>query len=502
MENPAEVQELRNKLRMMNFPPGEILNTVRRQQRAIHKQKLANETLRTEIQEYETQNAEMKRMVEAHDSNKELQELQIWNKTYANKIAVLAADVAAEKNKQKKLSEDVSKAHSHSGGLFTQLRQNEDLQARVRTMENRLDKAFLRYNRSLKKLEALRDEIDEYRKDRRNFRDTVKSAGQTRAQKDQEMATLISDSNNAYSERDRRKMDLVRLKAAERTDVKAFEEKLELLNRTIEAQKVAAGHQVGGHPSEAVLDSGLAAQSDQQDDLTAISDQLHNTTQAILEMCHVKDVQELFSEAEKLERQNYSLYKYVVENGAVRSQLQEEIDGLELQRQALIAQTQLDDGEQSKILEKLTAEIQKVAAELQEIQTEKASNEIEFESVYTEIGNIFNVLGCSWENAPDGKTTATPSNSLFCLSQIESAIAEMMKNAYERTRMQALGRGDFKISEYISEEMIEQMKHPSTTVAKIVPDKEITGKFADANRPLTLDEMRRLLNDENKPIEY
>jgi hypothetical protein len=39
MENPAEVQELRNKLRMMKFPQDEILNTVRRQQRAIHKQK-------------------------------------------------------------------------------------------------------------------------------------------------------------------------------------------------------------------------------------------------------------------------------------------------------------------------------------------------------------------------------------------------------------------------------------------------------------------------------
>jgi hypothetical protein len=369
-------------------------------------------------------------------------------------------------------------------------------------MENRLDKALLRYNRSLEKLEALRADIDESRKDGQNFRDTIKTAGQIRGKKDEEMATLISDSNNAYSERDRRKMELVRLKTAERTDVKAFEEKLAVLNQTIEAEKVAAAHHGGAHP-DAVPDSGLAAQSDQQDDLTAISDQLQSTTQVILDMCHVKDVQELFAEAEKLERMNYSLYTYVVENGAIRCQLQEEIDGLELQHQALIAQTQLDDGKQSEILATLTAEIQNVAAELKDIQTEKASNETEFEAVYAEIGDIFNALGCSWADSPDGKTTPTPSNSLFCLSQIETAIAKMMNMAYERTRMHAVGRGDFRMSDFISEERLEQMKHPTTTtIPKITPDKEIAGKFADVNRPLTLDEMRRVLNEGTKPLEY
>jgi hypothetical protein len=44
-----EVQELRNRLRMMKFPGAdEVLNVVRRHQRALQKETEANETLRQE----------------------------------------------------------------------------------------------------------------------------------------------------------------------------------------------------------------------------------------------------------------------------------------------------------------------------------------------------------------------------------------------------------------------------------------------------------------------
>ena len=80
MENPAEVQEVRNKLRMMKLPQDDILNTVRRQQRAIHKQKQANDTIRNEIVEYEAQIANLDRDIQNYKSNEELQKLQTYKK--------------------------------------------------------------------------------------------------------------------------------------------------------------------------------------------------------------------------------------------------------------------------------------------------------------------------------------------------------------------------------------------------------------------------------------
>jgi hypothetical protein len=62
-------------------------------------------------------------------------------------------------NTEKKLSEEVSRAKSRSGGIFKQLRDNEFMEARVRTMENRLEKALLRYSKNLQKLDDSRQRL-------------------------------------------------------------------------------------------------------------------------------------------------------------------------------------------------------------------------------------------------------------------------------------------------------------------------------------------------------
>jgi hypothetical protein len=320
----------------------------------------------------------------------------------------------------------------------------------------------------------------------------MRAAGQTREKKDQEMATLITESNNAYSERDRRKMDIVHLKIAESTDVRAFEEKLTVLNQTIEAQKVASVYRASGRPSDLVPDSGALSQPDQHDDLTAVTDQLQMNIQVCLDLCKVKDVQELFEEAQNLERENFSLYNYVVEHAAARLELQEEINSLELQKKALNERADSDEVEQSQVLEKLAAEIQRVGTDLDQIWAQKEANESEFESLYTKIGMVFNELGCSWENTPDGKTLTTPSNVLHCLSLIETSIAGMMNTTYEKTKLECAAR-DIKISAFVSDEQAQ--KHPATSSAsgRPGPEKELAGKITEANRPLSLEEVRGML---------
>ncbi|KAK8891599.1 hypothetical protein M9Y10_028812 [Tritrichomonas musculus] len=124
MENPAEVKEIRNKLRMMKFPQDEIVSTVRRQQRAIHKQKLANETLRKEIVEYEKEITNLDHQLEQFKTNEELQKLNAQKKRYFNQLSVINAYLAAEEKKRKKLGDEVSKANSKAGGLFKQSKEN------------------------------------------------------------------------------------------------------------------------------------------------------------------------------------------------------------------------------------------------------------------------------------------------------------------------------------------------------------------------------------------
>lgn len=493
MENPAEVQELRNKLRMMKFPQDEILNTVRRQQRAIHKQKQANETIRNEIVEYETQLANIDREISLHKSNEELQKLQTERKRLTNKLSNLTADKDAEEAKRKRIEEEVSKANSKAGGFFQQSRENEELQARLRTMENRLDKSLVRYNSNLAKLEDLRSRIDELRKDRATFRDVVRNAEVQREKKDQEINRLISGSNEAYAERDRHKMELVRLKGAEATDVKAFEEKLERLNQTIEGQKIAHNHPLDHQAPIQSMNSQIGSEQDQQEKLTAQCEEKTNETLVLLGM---KDIQEVFVEAERLERENFSLFNFVVEHGARRTHLQEEIDGLELQRSALLTQTEQSDEKQSSDLMELTMTIRDVDAELQSIQTQREKNESEFTAVYTEIDALFNMFECTWDESPDGKTTATPANAMFCLSGIESAVAEIMSKVVSEANMQC-GMQDIKPSSFLHEDQQQPAQGHAVSrhigPTRAVQEKELAGRVADSAKPLSREEMMAML---------
>ncbi|OHT09583.1 hypothetical protein TRFO_21464 [Tritrichomonas foetus] len=490
MENPAEVQELRNKLRMMKLPQEDILNVVRRQQRAIHKQKLANDTIRNEITEYEKQIANLDHDIEKYKTNEELQRLQQQFKSLTNKNSVVSADLAAEEGKRKKLEEEVSRANSKAGGFFKQSKENEVLQAQVRTMENRLDKALVRYNKTLTKLANMRAEIDECRKNRHTFRDVLKAAENELNRSDAHIADLIEISNDAYAERDRMKMELNRIKSAEKEDIQLYESELTRLNQTIEGQKITQNRpqQQSVIPS---INSQLGSQSDQQEELVALTDQLQLTIQRTLDITKHATVQELFEAADNAERENFSLYNFVVEHGAAKSKLQDEIDALELQHKSLLSQVAQKDGEQSNDLELLTKKISDTQAVLDETLEKKQKDEENFTVIYAKIEELFNFLECKWDNAPDERTTVGPTNAMFCLSQIENVSATIMNDVCEKAKMMYQMRGqDPKtlLAENMSE-ISPNSKHIKPDMSVVIQSKTTI----DSNKPLSLDELRAMI---------
>jgi chromosome segregation ATPase len=360
-------------------------------------------------------------------------------------------------------------------------------------MENRLDKSLLRYNKNLEKLVMLRSEIDELRKDRNNFRGVLKTSETDRGHKDQEMAELIASSNEAYATRDDQKMKLVRLKNAEKQDLTAFEEKLTVLEQQIEGRKLTQSHQVEAQRSPRSIDGTTGGQSEQQEELQTLTDQYQATIQTLLDMARMKEVSELFAEAERLERENFSLYSYVVEHGAAKMKLQEDIEGLALQREALVAQTMESEEGQSAVLEKLTEEIEGVQSDLTRIRAEKEHNEAEFASVYGQIEQIVNLLGCSWEATPDAKSTTTQANAFYCLSLVETAIAEMVNRLYENAKQECVVK-DIKVSNFLAEDRGANLTVPKPgTQPRFVTDRELAGKVSDASKPLTLEELRAMI---------
>ncbi|OHS96134.1 hypothetical protein TRFO_37717 [Tritrichomonas foetus] len=492
MENPAEVKEIRNKLRMMKFPQDEIVNTVRRQQRAIYKQKQANETIRKEIDEYEKEIANIDHQIEQFKTNEELQRLNSLMKNYTNKLSVINADLAAEEQKRRKLEDEVSRANSKHGGFYKQSRENQELQARLRTMENRLDKALLRYNGNLQKLAKQRSTIDELRKNRFIFKDVMRQAEREREESDNKMAALISTSNQAYSERDRMKMDLVTLKQAEKEDIKNFDEEYQRLNQQIEGQRITQNRPRDQQQAVPSINSQLGSQSDQQEELTAQTDHLQEIITQTLHLCGFNSHEELIEAADQIERENFSLYNFVVEHGSTRARLQDEIDLLELQHTKLLQQVETSDEQQKSELEELTVEIKNADDDLTEVKELEEKNKSEFEAVYQEIQTLFETLGCSWDHAPDESQKVQNVNAMFCLGAIENSMAEMMGNVAEKVKYMYSMRGITDYSTILTSEQQElasqKALHTKSTEIKEAP------KLPEMSKPLTIEEMMQMLN--------
>jgi hypothetical protein len=269
-----------------------------------------------------------------------------------------------------------------------------------------------------------------------NFKGVHASSEHMRQQKDREMAQLIQVSNEAYATRDEKKMTFVRLKNAEKQDVEAYQERLNVLNEQIEGQRLTQGRTLDAQTGIQSGESAAGGTSDQHNDLQALTDQYIATIQLLLDKSGMKEINDLFAGAERLERENFSLYSYVIGHGAAKMKLQEDIDGLDLRHKVLVAQTQLNEEGQSEDLESLTGEIQEVEADLSRIRDEKAHNESEFSAVYVQIEKITNALGCPWDETPDGKTTTTAANAFHCLSLAPNAIAKMVKKLYEKTKQE------------------------------------------------------------------
>ncbi|EAY23663.1 hypothetical protein TVAG_120000 [Trichomonas vaginalis G3] len=433
MENPQEVKELRNKLRMMKFPQDEILNTVRKQQRAIDKQKQANDTIKMQIQKYEEEIEGYEKTILAYKSSEERQNLVAKKKNLTNKLGILQADFKAEDDKRRRLEEQVSKARSKAGGMFAQAKENENIQFKVHTVENRLDQALNAYNKQLQKLEASRTQIDELLQERRNFDEVYGILDKEQTRNADNIASLIDQSNKSYTIRDQKKIDLVILQKEEKQDQAEDEAELNRLNQMIEGQSLLAMHPHTEQQPIPSLSSQSTNQTDQQEELQKEIDTRSALVNQIITENKCQKLDELFNKLSDLETENYSLFNFVVQRGAEKSSIIDEIDALTQRSGELDANVELTDEQQNAKLKVLAENMEKTEKQIAELSDVKDSNDKSIKSVYDGLEDLYKELDLPWDNSPDEKKHVTPLNAMFCLTQIENKLAEFMDEVLSKT---------------------------------------------------------------------
>jgi uncharacterized phage infection (PIP) family protein YhgE len=283
------------------------------------------------------------------------------------------------------------------------------------------------------------------------------------------------------------------MKAAEKEAVRQDEERITRLRERIDTMKLTQGHPEPPPNPILAQNSQIGSSSDQQEEVTVLTESYQTSVTQTLDLLHASDVDELIAQAQELERENFSLYSFVVENGVIRTELQEELEALRERKAELDDMCNLTEGEQSARLSDLTEKLNAVSAELAAGEAQLAQEREEFQEIYVKLEDLFSSLGCSWQGSPDMKEGMSDLNAMWCLSLIEKGLVGIMNDVFEQSRIQYSATNREVKPATSSDGALEGSSFGRGGHLRSTIEKEVAGKTVDATKPLSLEELRELL---------
>jgi tetratricopeptide (TPR) repeat protein len=97
------------------------------------------------------------------------------------------------------------------------------IQKQIRILENRLDKALIKFNEAIAHNKTLRDDIDDLRRERVVFENIYRKMERELQERKQKMAEIIETSNLSYEQRDTYQMEIAAIEQANRKEQEEFE---------------------------------------------------------------------------------------------------------------------------------------------------------------------------------------------------------------------------------------------------------------------------------------
>lgn len=249
----SELDSLQRKFRDMEAKHrlfnNDSIQTIRMQRSKITKIKTENERLKEELA-LETRHTKRSRNSyhrhshsNTHSINNKRHRnistlsahaLQEQSDIYQTKIEVEKRKILSLEQQIRKMSEGILQQRSAMGGINANRETSKTIQKNIRMLENRLDKALVKYNEALGHNKKLRATIDNLRRERVVFDGIYRKLEGDLLQIKNEMATVINEANSAYEVRDSCQAEMLRLKEEFDKEQKLFEVEWRELTKLIE----------------------------------------------------------------------------------------------------------------------------------------------------------------------------------------------------------------------------------------------------------------------------
>ena len=289
----------------------------------------------------------------------------------------------------------------------------QDRAKNVKVLENRLDKALVKFNEALAHNKSLREQIDNLRRERVVFEQIYKKLERELHDKKKEMANVIEISNIAYEARDQAQNEMAALRAQADKEQAAFEAEWRELGKLIEVDRAKPRESAtakyesmdedakGRKKAQRASWNANAGKAPSTGNESKVQDYKEAFTR-IAQATGISDIDELevidqlvatFIEAED---RNFSLFNFVNELHQEQEKLEEQVAELKSELERYKGQgLSTDQARKKSILKELETKVAVTATRADTYETKAVAATRTVNQIKAGIGSIFNKIGCA-----------------------------------------------------------------------------------------------------------
>mmetsp|Transcript_12924 Transcript_12924/g.33226 ORF Transcript_12924/g.33226 Transcript_12924/m.33226 type:complete len:551 (-) Transcript_12924:16-1668(-) len=453
-DRETELAQLHRSYRMMETDrqkySEESQSIIKRQRQAIEKIKKENERLKEQL------------AAESQSDNKQsessglgqISQMQEQCEQYQRKIELERRRLEDLEKQSKIYQVKTLEVQQGRGGVNAVKESDRAVAKQVRVLENRLDKALVKFNEALAYNKQLREEIDNLRRERVVFDQINAKLAKELHEKKKEMAQIIEISNIAYEARDQAQNEMSLLKAHADKEQAQFEQEWRELGRVLEQDRKLKERMAGQDRGRITADEegnlrknlakgnwnvakDKAAQKASLDRVQSFEEAF----QQIKAATGIDNIDELVQTFIDAEDQNFSLFNYVNELNNEVEKLEEQIEHTRSEIEKHRGQGQSTDGQRKRILQDLEEKLQRTEAKAEQFEA-RASRAMHTVNLLKQgIQLTFDKLGCNKEavTAVLGNQGVTESNIMQYLGIIEQRTNEILQ-MYAAVQMHVKGQ--------------------------------------------------------------
>jgi DNA repair exonuclease SbcCD ATPase subunit len=393
---------------------------------------------------------------EASGAASALQEVQEVGDLYATRVDVEKKNIEELDKQIRLMKAHVLQQRKSMGGVNAAQENTQMVNKQIRILENRLDKALVKFNEALANNKRLREQIDNLRRERVVFDQIYRRLERDLHEKKKAMANIIELSNQSYETRDAAQMEIAAIQQAETKERTEHEEKMSELARQIEADKRrrdVLAKDAAGQRGDLTIEQEQALKKKVAKGMWGLNKE-KAAVQTSLERVQsyeeafnkikaatgIADIEELVATFIANEDQNFSLFNYVNEQNNEVEKAEEQIAALHDEERKYARESGDDVDQHKQLLVDLAQRLAATDAMAEKYESKHSEALKTINALKVGIQSIFSKIDCNSHAMGEmlADSMVTEVNMMQYLGIIEQRTNELLQ-AYAAVQRGAAG---------------------------------------------------------------